>query len=263
MERSNFIRWAVLALSIAGMLSVLLASIHRATKRKGAPSFLRSSMFMQWSALGAIFGGLLFIAFEFLYVFTHGTTSVPRNATVFGLTNLQYYRMSIVWQLLILFALLGTYARWRRAGLLGETGSVLALLSFTMLVVSTILQVYVVDPSEYFFSFPVQSGWMLQLLSYPVYAVGMVLLGIGAIRSRELRWWSVVAVTNGLLPLLSLLLKPQLMWLLLFPLATYRPDLTSSEVMRDIASGATSVPFGLSWILLVVLLCGRTSRNVY
>ncbi len=243
MESSNFILWSVLTVLLAGLLTILLTYLYVFTRRKGEPWILRSSTFIRCSGLAGILGGLLYILFAYFYVFTHGTSQVPRRATLFGLTNLQYYRLSIIGQLLILFGLVGLYARYGgRAGRLGRGGSVIALLGMTMLVVSTVLQVYIVDPDQYFYSFPVQSGWMLQLLSYPVYAVGMVLLGIASLRSKRLRWLSALLVINGLLPFLSLVLP------------AYVTELSNNELMRDILYGTISVPYGLSWVLLGYLI---------
>lgn len=251
MEPANFILWSVLTVMLVGLLSILLTCIHVFTQKRSKRSFLWSPTFMRWSGLSGILGGLLFIVFEYFYFFTHGTSQVPRNATLFGLSNLQYYQMSIIWQLLILFALAGIYARYAgRAGRLGSGGSVMALLGITMLVVSTVLQVYIVDPDRYFYSFPVQGGWMLQLLSYPVYAIGMVLLSIAALQLDMLPSRSALMLVNGLLPLLSLMLKPYAISLLWSVLTTFIPDASNSYLMGDILSGTVSVPYGLSWVSL-------------
>ena len=145
-----------------------------------------SSNLIRWSGLAGMAGGLLSILFTYFYVFTHGSTESPRNATLFGLTNLQYYQLSIVWQLLLLFGLAGVYVYFGNpAGRLGRRGTFIALVGMTLLIVSTVLQVYLVDPDQHFESLPVQGGWMLQLLSYPVYAVGMVMLGIATPSSER------------------------------------------------------------------------------
>ena len=251
MEPSNFIFWAVIAVMLAGLLAILLTFIYVFTKRKGQPSLLRSPTFIRWSGLAGVFGGLLFIVFEHLYFFTHGTSQVPRNATVFGMTNTHYYQLSISWQLLIVFALVGLYARYgMRAGRLGGGGSVMAVLGMVMLVISTVLQVYIVDPNKHFYSLPVQSGWMLQLLSYPVYSIGMVLLGIATFRSRVMPRWSGLMLIIGLLPLLSLMFRSYLIALLSLVITPIVGAVFGSDLTRDILAAAPSVPYGLSWMLL-------------
>ncbi len=74
------------------------------------------------------------------------------------------------------------------------------------------------------------------------YAIGMVLLGIAALRLNVVPRWSGLLLINGVLPLLSLVLASNL------------PDVSSGELIWDILYGAISVPYGLSWVLLGYVL---------
>jgi hypothetical protein len=203
---------------------------------------------IHWSGLAGMAGGLLSMLFAYFYVMTHGSTQTPRNATLFGLSNLQYYQLSIVWQVLLLFGLIGVYVHFgKRSSRLGRRGASIALVGIALLVVSTILQVYLVDPGQHFSSLPVQGGWMLQLLSYPVYAVGMVLLAIAVPSDRP--WLKGLLILNGLLPFLSL-----------FPYS-YVTTVSRGDLLWDTLFVLIFAPYGLSWLVLGYVLWAASDQK--
>jgi hypothetical protein len=212
---------------------------------------MRSSTFIQWSGLAALFGGLLSILFAYFYVFTHGSTQHNRDATLLGLTSTQYARLAVIWPLLILVGLMGLHARHsRRAERLERTGFIIAFIGTIILAVSYVLQVWIVDPDQHFYSLPVQVGWLLQLLAYPVHATGMVVLGIATLRAKVLPRWRSLPLMIGVLTLPSLLLP------------FFVSAISSGTLLWDVMYGAFSLPYGLSWALLGYVLWSEKGEGV-
>ncbi len=206
-----------------------------------APSVkVRLSTYTRWCGAAAILGGVLLILRSATFAFTHGTQSQAQFDTLFGLSGAQYAKIfqPTIW-LCFLLGVVGVNATQAgRAKRWGKIGFVTSGLGYGLAVLSWILQVWIVDPDQYFNSVFVQGGFGLWLLAVLIQTVGMTLFGLALMRANALPRW------NGL---------PVLIGLLLLATAVFQSfvfDTSDGSLVWSLIYISASVPYSLCWILL-------------
>ena len=204
--------------------------------------------FVRWGALAMILGGLLFVVFGLVhFVFTHGSTGVDRHCTLFGLDGTDYCRMQVTWPALLLVGLVALRSGYSGSlGRLGRAGIVTSVVALGMQIASIAMQCWLKDPhvAADFESVTLTLGFYLGALSYLILAVGMVMLGIGAIRAGAWGWERFLPLVIGLLVMPTVLFNMS--------------GAAGGGLGWDLVYAASRFPLGLSWILLGITLLGIT-----
>ena len=204
----------------------------------------------RWSGLATMLGGFLYVALNVIYfVFTHGSDQSPRNGTLLGLDATDYCRMEPTWPVLLMLGLAAFHKRQAEGiSWLGRWGFVAALIALATVVVSWVLQCWVLDPDTHFNSIPVTGGFYLGGLANLALLVSMIVYGIATIRAGARLIWRALPLAIGLLGAASLLIEGLVLWKLSAAHTFYAGDLVFTT--RDLAYTANRTPWGLSWVLL-------------
>ncbi len=145
---------------------------------------MSSSDLIRWGGPAAVLGGALWAAGWILIISGHGPTHINEGREVLGLGPDAWDRLSVVPLALIAFGLAALHSRQAaRAGWPGTSGYALSLTGLALWAVANLLRL--------------PPGGILG------FAVGMVLLGVGALRAGALPRWS-----RGIPLILGALLVP-------------------------------------------------------
>ena len=186
-------------------------------------------------SIAGIVGGICTIASTFVYAFTHGTTSVNKMESLLGMNELEWGRIAAVIPLLLLSGLIAfRLFAGTRMNRLAQFGFWVASAALTIRVASEIPQFFINMREEYQ-SFLGIGSWLLYLMSLPLLIIGMLLLGIGCIRSGMGRKVSYA-------PLLLAFLIP-----LSFVGEGIFLGISDDSTQFRLSAGLMSIPLGLTW----------------
>ena len=201
---------------------------------------MATSFRIRAAGLAAALSGLLFVLFGLVYYcFTHGSTGVGRNDTLFGLDYGEYGRMQVVWPPLLALSLAACGAtQIPGVGGRARTGLRIAVVGLGLQVIGDVLQYWVSDPDipSEFYSVPSTLGFYLDALSFLLLAVGLVLLGIAALRAAPRPRWFALPLITGLLVLPTMI----------FPLLGF----SDGTRMWELVYTTSRLPLALCWALL-------------
>ncbi len=197
---------------------------------------MSSSESVRRGGVAAIVGSALWAIDWILFISGHGPTHINEGREVLGLGPDAWERLSVIPLALIASGLATLHSRQAaRAGWLGKSGYALALVGLALWAVANLLRL--------------PPGGIL------VFAVGMMLFGIGTLRAGALPPWS-----RGIPLILGALLIPG--FVLTFP------GLVLSFAFADAIGGFglaglfTHIAQGLGWVLLGYVLWSSEGASV-
>ncbi len=197
---------------------------------------MSSSDLIRWGGPAAILGGALWATGWVLFISGHGPTHVNQGREVLGLGPDAWDQLSVIPLGLIAFGLVAVYSRQAlRAGWPGKSGYAVSLVGLALWAVANLLRL--------------PPGGIL------VFAIGMVLFGVGALRAGALPRWS-----RGIPLILGLLLIPG--FVLTFPGLVLSFEFADTMGAFGLAGLFTHIVQGLGWVLLGYILWSEKGRPV-
>lgn len=190
--------------------------------------------------ISGILGGILFILFGVVFTYSHGTTPQNRMLPIFGFDQAVILTMIAFLFYLCLGITLISFKKYvLKTGKLGCFSYRMVLMSIFLLLVSLIMQNIMVDPHTEWNSPVAITGWLLQNISWLLFTVDMVILGIKLYKNGYSRQISLYTLLLGCLATLTFL----------GDFMIYR--FSSGNVFWDIIHASIYLPLGFVWILLV------------
>ena len=197
---------------------------------------MSSSDLTRWSGPAAILGGALWTMDWLLFISGHGPTHINEGREVLGLGPDAWDQLSVVPLALIAFGLAALHSRQAaRAGWPGKSGYAISLTGLALWAVANLLRL--------------PPGGIL------VFAVGMVLVGIGTLRAGALPPWS-----RGIPLILGALLVPG--FVLTFPGLVLSFEFADAIGGFGLAGFFTHIAQGLGWVLLGCALWSSEGASV-
>ncbi len=197
---------------------------------------MSSSGLIRWGGPAAILGGALWAIDWILFISGHGPTHINEGREVLGLRPDAWDQLSIVPLALIAFGLAALHSRQAaRARWPGMSGYAISLTGLALWAVANLLRL--------------PPGGIL------VFAVGMVLVGIGNLRAGALSRWS-----RGIPLILGVLLVPG--FGLTFPGLVLSFEFADAIGGFGLAGLFTHIAQGLGWILLGYVLWSSEGASV-
>jgi hypothetical protein len=203
---------------------------------------------VRWGAVGSVVGGILWVVLFAGHTFAHGSTQTPREATVLGLSSLDFLRLLAIPPLLFMWGLWSARAT-QTAPLrpLGRAGYFVSLTGLAMVALGVVLETWIVDPSLDFSHPFVQGGSILFLFGlFPTLTIGMILFGVRASGMR--RSLRVLAVVIGVLTPLQLL-------------EVFLSSWSTGTVPWDLLYTALRGLVGLAWVAFGVSLWSEVTAR--
>lgn len=194
-----------------------------------------SSGFIRWGGPAAMLGGISWVLLVPLITLTYpGRTGWASVQTIFSLAWEDYNKLLPAVLLLLLVGLVGLTARYGpRSGELGRAGFGMALFGLGLMLLGNLVEFWVAGGiRKGVVSSADLGGWMSYSLGYLLLGVGLVLVGIAALREKVLPYGNVVPLILGLLSLPVFL--------------TVTTGVTLGAVLAAL--------FGLGWVLLGYML---------
>ena len=148
-------------------------------------------------------GGVLWMVVVPLITLTYpGRSGWGRADTLLGLAWEDYNRVLPAVLLLLLVGLAGLRVQYaRRSGKLGTVGFALALVGLGLMLAGNVVEFWVAGGIRERMSTADLIGWITYSLGYLFLAAGLVLLGVGSVRTRVFPRWKGVPFLMGLLVL--------------------------------------------------------------
>ncbi len=197
---------------------------------------MSSSGLIRWGGPAAILGGALWAIDWILFISGHGPTHINEGREVLGLGPDAWDQLSVVPLALIAFGLAALHSRQAaRARWPGMSGYAISLTGLALWAVANLLRL--------------PPGGIL------VFAVGMVLVGIGTLRAGALSRWS-----RGIPLILGVLLVPG--FGLTFPGLVLSFEFADAIGGFGLAGLFTHIAQGLGWILLGYVLWSSEGASV-
>lgn len=161
---------------------------------------MRPGTFVRWAGIALIVWALHWFVRDITFALTHGTTENDMSRRFLGLSALDYGRLWPPIGLLGVVGLVGVFVRVRsRMGWAGRAGLAVAVLGLVLLFMSSVMQVWIVDPVAEFYSPWVYGGWLLSLVAMLVLTVGLILAGLDIHRVAALTEGRSLLLLSGLL----------------------------------------------------------------
>lgn len=201
-------------------------------KHRSSTSFYKSS---------AVLGGLFFILHGVIFSYSHGTTPQNRQLSVLGLEqSVALTIVSLLSCLLLWIGLIGLEIHVKKAGKTGKFLFRITQTTMLTLILSALMQNVFVDPRTEWDSTIAIAGWLLQLLSWGVFSIGMMSLGILFYKKGHSIILSFLTFVIGLIAVLTIQAEMMIY------------NLSTGTVIWDILHAGLYVPFGISWIFLTI-----------
>jgi hypothetical protein len=164
---------------------------------------ISSSSLVRGSGLAAILGGISWLLLVPVITLTYpGRTGCSSLQTVFSLGWEDYNKLLPAVLLLLVVGLAGLTAQYGpRSGKLGRAGLVVALFGLGLMFLGSVGEFWLAGGIRTGITSGVLLGWMSYSLGYLLLSVGMVLLGIAALRKRVLAYGNAVPLILRLLGL--------------------------------------------------------------
>ena len=210
-------------------------------------SALSSPRWLRWGGISLLVGGVLGVAAQVFFVLMFVTFPLLASGFAFGLLEVIFVLQRSV-TLLVAVGLVGLYSlvarRPGRPRRLAGVGLGLVVVSTALLAVLSVYELFIApryiayDPTEgipVFQKIELWAGW-----GWPL---GAVLLGVGALRARELGRWRPLPLAAGLLS------TPLVYRLFLHAVTGGNPEMGVSGASR-ILLDAQPVLLNLGWALL-------------
>jgi hypothetical protein len=155
---------------------------------------------VRWSGLAAVLGGVLWVLLVPLITLTYpGRTGWASVETIFSLAWEDYNKLLPIVLLLLLVGLTGLTAKHgRRSGSLGRVGLVVALFGLGLMLLGNVGEFWIAGGIRVGMTSAALVGWMSYSLGYLLLSIGLVLLGIAALRKKLLPYGNAVPLTLGL-----------------------------------------------------------------
>ena len=191
---------------------------------------------IRWGGPAAILGGALWAVDWILFISGHGPTHVNQGREVLGLGPDAWDQLSVIPLALIAVGLAALHSRQAaHVGWPGKSGYALSLAGLALWAIANLLRL--------------PPGGIL------IFAIGMVLFGIGTLRAAALPRWSRV------IPLiLGLLLVPGVV--LTFPGLVLSFEFADAIVAFGLAGLFAHIAQGLGWVLIGYILWTDDSLSV-
>ncbi|MCI3926876.1 hypothetical protein MO973_42565 [Paenibacillus sp. TRM 82003] len=201
------------------------------------------------SGLAGMLGGAYLLFSSVAFAMTHGSTTYNRNEPWLGVEAVDYSKFLFLYPLLFFVALLGYEESAARAGRLGRVGLRLAQVSCMLQSISYVMQCNIVDPLTQWQSPVVIWGWLLFLLTVPLFTIGILLWAIALRRRRLLsRTERISFSVVGVCSVAALLLES---WI------STRSD---GSWMWELAIAAKNFPVAFGWMVLGFMMAKRRSK---
>jgi hypothetical protein len=161
-----------------------------------------SAAFIRWTGLGSIAGGIAWTILWILFLLTHGPGPEDRKGTMFRLTSLDYGKFAVVPAVLFASGLIGLHLQNGQSGRFGRAGLALALIGFTVMVVSIALSLWPIpwgsNADEVDWQAPMTKyGSVLATLSSLVVSGGIIFFAVGALKAKAGPSWILLALVLG------------------------------------------------------------------
>ncbi|WP_442600054.1 hypothetical protein [Neobacillus sp. D3-1R] len=188
-----------------------------------------------------ILGGILFFLFGVIFAYSHGTTPQNRMLPIFGLDQaVVLTAIAFLFYICLGITLISLNKYVLKNEKIDRFSHKIVLVSIVFLLVSLIMQNVLVDPHTEWNTPIAIIGWLLQNLSWFLFTVGMVILGIKLYRNGSFRLISLLTILLGLLAALTIL----------GDLMIYR--FSNGSITWDLIQAIKYLPFSIIWILLVI-----------
>lgn len=195
-----------------------------------------SSSFIRRAGLSAILGGALWAFGWTLFISGHDPTHVNQGREILGLGPDAWDRLLAIPLGLIAFGLVAVHSLQAvRAGWSGKSGYAVSLVGLALWAVANLLRL--------------PPGGIL------VFAIGMVLFGVGTLRAAVLPHWS-----RSIPLILGMLLIPG--FVLTFPGLVLSFESADAIGAFGLAGLFTHIAQGLGWVLLGYILWSEKGRPV-
>ncbi|MES2208871.1 MAG: hypothetical protein V4515_01630 [Chloroflexota bacterium] len=203
---------------------------------------MTSERFYKWSTYALIAWASHWLVRDFIFAFTHGTQEAAMNRSLLGLNITQYGSLWTAVSALGLIGVAGVYVEAApRLGRLGTVGFVVSALGFAMSFVAHVMQNWILNPNVYFHSPVVYGGWLLSIAAVFVMTAGLIVAGIGVMRSNALPRERSLLLIIGLISLPTALLHPLVV------------GGSDGSLATELVYGSLSVPYGLCWLRMGLL----------
>ncbi|CAA9443632.1 MAG: hypothetical protein AVDCRST_MAG14-176 [uncultured Rubrobacteraceae bacterium] len=197
---------------------------------------MSSSNWIRWGGRAAILGGALWAIDWILFIIGHSLTHVNQGREVLGLRPDAWDHLSVIPLGLIAVGLVAVQSRQAvRTGWPGKDGYAVSLVGLALWTVANLLRL--------------PPGGIL------VFAIGMVLFGVGTLRAAALPRWS-----RGIPLILGVLLVPG--FVLTFPGLVLSFEFADAIGAFGLAGLFTHIAQGLGWVLLGYTLWSEKGRPV-
>ena len=201
----------------------------------------------RWSAYALIGWASHWLVRDYIFAFTHGTQEGEQFRSLLGFNITQYGSLWTAVAALGLIGLAGVYLEAApRLGTIGTVGFIVALVGFAMSFVAQVMQNWILNPNEYFHSPVVYGGWLLSLAAVLVTTVGLIVAGIGVMRTNALPRSRFLLLIIGLISLPTALLHPLVV------------GSSDGSFATELVYGTLSVPYALFWLRLGLLRLAAT-----
>lgn len=151
------------------------------------------SSLIRWGGPAGVLGGVLWVLIWVLFLLAHGTGTVDQQGRILTLTHYDYSKFMVVPVVLFMVTLMSLYAQQQaRSGRLGTAGFVLTLVSLALMAVGLALSLWPIPWRSYLVDWgePLAMwGGLAYSLSTFVLAIGLILFGIGTLRTRVWPPW--------------------------------------------------------------------------
>ncbi|MDQ6422008.1 hypothetical protein RB620_21495 [Paenibacillus sp. LHD-117] len=190
----------------------------------------------------SILGGIAFAFLGAAWAITHGSTAINRQAYWLGLGNLQFSQLNIVYSVLFIIGLSAFWKMTVKENKWAITGYRIAFVCLCLELVSQILQYHIVSPIRDVEATVVTIGFLIFWLSWLLFSLGMVILGL-SMRLHS-KFYRISFVLIGVFQLAAFCTE--------FFLISLLYDSTSvwGVSVWDVILGSVKVPFSLVWMIL-------------
>jgi hypothetical protein len=158
---------------------------------------------VRWSGAASIAGGVAWIALWILFLLTHGPGPEDRKGAMFRLTSLDYGKFAVIPVILFASGLVGLHLQQKgQSGRFGKVGLALALIGFTVIVVSVALSLWPIpwgsNADEVDWQAPMTKySSILATLSSLVVSVGSIFFAVGVLKAKAGPRWILLPLVLG------------------------------------------------------------------